>query len=150
MTAHTDPKALIITLLKNNILVYEDGNGTQITGVVAGTWYDKQILGADKWMVTVGPTIGGDLAPDDVGANTWNLKNTLVVNIWVPVLENANYTPERLRFSIKEEIKRLLKAKLVDPVGDVRFLHLSSWRDLDDRENDMLRVECTVQVEWYE
>ena len=146
----TNPKTLIISLLKDLILVYEDGPGPQITGIVAGTWYDKEILGADKWMVTVGPTIGGDLAPDDVGANTWNLKNTLVVNIWVPILENASYTPERLRFSIKEEIKRLLKAKLVDPAGDVRFLHLSNWRDLDDRENDMLRIECTVQVEWNE
>ena len=150
--SQTNPKTLIISLLKDLILVYDDTTPVPVLvpGVVAGTWYDAQILGDKKWMVTVGPTIGGDLAPNDIGANTWGLKNTLVVNIWVPILENANYTSERLRFSIKEEIKRLLMAKLVDPAGDVRFLHLSNWRDLDDRENDMLRIECTVQVEWQE
>ncbi len=150
MSAQTNPKTMVINFLKNNVLVYEDGNGTQITGIVAGTWYDKRVLGNNKWMITVGPTINANLAPNDIGANTWGMKNTLVVNIWVPILENPSYTPERLRFSLKEEVKRLLKAKLVDPAGDVRFLHLSNWRDLDDIENDILRIECTVEVEWNE
>lgn len=149
MSAHTNPKTLIINLLKSNISVLNDSSGA-IAGIVAGTWYDKHILGDNKWIVTVGPTISAPMAPDDIGANTWNLKNILVVNIWVPILENMDYTPERLRFSLKEEVKRLLMAKLIDPAGDVRFLHLSNWRDLDDRENDILRIECTVEVEWNE
>lgn len=150
MSAHTNPKTLIINLLKNNILVYEDGNGTQITGIVAGTWYDARVLGDKKWMITIGPTINSTMRPDDLGAINWRMQNVLAVNIWVPILENPNYTPERLRFSLKEEVKRLLMAKLVDPAGDVRFLHLTGWRDLDDRENDILRIECMVEVEWWE
>ncbi len=149
MSAHTNPKTLIINLLKNNISV-EDDLSQAVTGIVAGTWYSKRVLGTHKWMVTVGPTLNANLAPNALGAPTWGMSNVLVVNIWVPILENLEYRPERMRFSLKEEVKRLLMAKLVDPAGDIRFLHLKSWMDIDDIENDMLRIELTIEVEWEE
>jgi len=145
----TNPKVMIINFLNGNISVVDDSAGA-IAGKVAGTWYDAKILGTDKWMITVGPTINSTMRPDDIGAINWRMRNILVVNIWVPILENQDYTPERLRFSLKEEVKRLLMAQLVDPAADIKYLHLSNWRDLDDRENDILRIECTVEIEWQE
>lgn len=148
--SQTNPKALLIGILKDNIVVYENDDVTPITGVVAGSWYDEKIIGDHKWMVSVGPTIHGTSVPDEIGAVNWKAINDLVVNIWIPIKENPLYTPETLRFDVKEEIKRLLKLKLIDPETDVRFSYLTGWRDLDDRENDMLRVEATIRVEWYE
>ena len=145
----TNPKELVINLLKDNISVLDD-SAQAINGIVAGTWYDTRVLGTNKWMVTVGPIIGGNLAPNDIGANNWLVKNILVVNIWVPILESSDYTPEKLRYSIKEELKRLLKLELVDPATDIRFLHLMNWREIDDRENDILRTELSIDLEWNE
>lgn len=149
MSAQTNPKVLLINILKDQISVEDDSAGA-LTGIVAGTWYDERVIGDHAWMVTVGPTIFGDAKPADLGANVYDAHNSLVLNIWIPIIENADYTPERLKFSVKEEIKRLLKAELINTVSDVHLLFIDGWRDLDDRENDMLRAEITVQVKWYE
>ena len=150
MVAHTNPKALLISILKDKILVYEDDDITAITGVVAGSWYDERVIGDHKWMVSVGPSLNSKSMPNEIGANSYHAINDLLVNVWIPLLENPDYTPERLRFSVKEEIKRLLKLELIDTVSDVRFTYLTGWRDADDPDNKMLRIEATVRVEWYE
>lgn len=149
MSAHTNPKTLIINILKDNISV-EDDLAQAVTGVVAGHWYDKRVLGNRKWMITIGPTLNTTLDPNDIGANSWWAENIVLVDIWIPILENINYTPERMKFSLKEEVKRLLMAQLVNPAADVKYLRVMGWQDLDDRENDMLRVQFTVSVEWEE
>lgn len=146
----TNPKDLLIAILKDKIVVYEDDEITPITGVVAGTWYDERIIGDHKWQVSVGPSLDSTSLPAEIGAVNWKAINVLLLNIWIPILENPSYTPERLRFSVKEEIKRLLKIELVNTVSDIRYTFLSGWRDIDDRDNQMLRIEATVQVEWYE
>ena len=146
----TNPKTLLISILKDKILVYEDDDVTPITGIVAGTWYDERLIGVNKWQVSVGPSLHSTSKPDEIGANNWKAINVLLVNIWIPLLENPEYTPERLRFSVKEEIKRLLKLELVDTVSDIRFVELVDWRDVDDPDNKILRVEATVRVEWNE
>ena len=146
----TNPKDLLIAILKDKIVVYEDDEITPITGVVAGTWYDERIIGDHAWMVSVGPSLDSTSLPAEIGAVNWKAINVLLLNIWIPILENPSYTPERLRFSVKEEIKRLLKIELVNTVSDIRYTFLSGWRDIDDRDNQMLRIEATVQVEWYE
>jgi len=149
MSAHTNPKTLIISILNGNISVVDDSSGA-VAGVVAGTWYNKQLLGDNAWLVTVGPTILSTIDPNDIGVNSWWVNNIVVINIWIPILENVDYSAERMRFSLKEEVKNLLQAELVDTVADVKYLRITDWKDIDDRENDMLRVECTVEVEWQE
>lgn len=155
MSAQTNPKKLILTILDGNILVYEDDTITQVTGKVIAGWYDRRVLGEDKWMVSIGPTLNTTLDPNDIGANSWWAENIILIDIWVPILESTpaaplGYTPERMRFSLKEAVKQLLQAQLVNPASDVKYLRVMGWQDLDDRENDILRVQFTVSVEWEE
>ena len=156
MSAHTNPKTLIYTILNGNIVCLDDqGSPQQIPGKVIAGWYDKRFIGADKWLVTIGPTVSAIVDPFDIGANSWWEENIVQIDIWIPLLKDSTtaplyYKPERIRFTLKESIKSLLQAQLVDAASDVRFIRLIGWQDLDEKDNDLLRVQMTVSVEWEE
>ena len=156
MSVQTNPKVLIRTILNGNIDVYDTQGVPQlIPGRVVAGWYDKRVIAEDKWIVTIGPTISSLNDPNDIGANSWWAENIIQIDIWIPLKKDTTtaplyYVPERLRHDLKEAIKILLQAQIVDPSADVKYLRMIGWQDMDDIENDLLRVQMTVSVEWQE
>ena len=60
----------------------------------------------------------------------------------------VNYTPERLRQDLVQEIDEILLKNAVDPSASFQFVNVSGWSERDEAENDVLRSDLTVEVEY--
>jgi hypothetical protein len=157
MSVQTNPKVLIRTILHNNIVVKDTQTPTpqDIPGRVVVSWYDEELIGEDAWLVTIGPTIAAGNRPQDIGGSTFWENNVVQIDLWVPNKKDSTanplyYKPKRVIHDLKEAVKGLLQAQLVNPAADVKYLRLSNWRDIHDPEHDILRVSAQVTVEWEE
>jgi len=146
----TNPKKLIIDLLKdatNGVKVYDD-TPTLVPGVVSAAWYDKDIFATVGWQITVGPSLGSSARVMDLGALHKDYDDVLSVSIWVLEKRGVNYTPERLRFDLIHEVDRALYRVINDPISGIDHVNLSGWLDRDEPENEILRSDLTVVVEY--
>lgn len=141
-------KELLVNLLSGNILVYEDDESTLVPGVVSGAWYDEGLFKDHAWQVSVGPVVDVDAAVIDFGAQHKWYVEALQVAVWVLQKRGVNYTPERLRQDLVQEIDEILLKNAVDPSASFQFVNVSGWSERDEAENDVLRSDLTVEVEY--
>jgi len=140
-----DPKRLIIRLL-SDVKVYDD-DGVEIPGVVSAAWPDEHIFKEADWQITVGPVAGARAEILDIGAWHKAVREHIQVSIWVKRKHEANYTPERLRRDLIQEVDRIL-FKAIDNLSGVEGVNLSGWIDRDEPQRGILRSILTVQVEY--
>lgn len=138
-------KQMVVSLLQG-VHVYDD-NGAPVPGVVSGAWYDKDLFQDYDWQISVGPLIDEYHRVMDLGAANRELISSISINVWVMQKRGINYTPERLRGSLIDEVDRLISLQgLIAPTEGIEYALASGWMDRDEPKNRILRSECTVQV----
>ena len=142
----SDPKQLLIQLL-SGVEVYDD-EGYPVPGVVSAAWPDEQIFKKYGWQITVGPLIDARARILDVGALHKGYVELLQVSVWVLRKRDANYTPERLRRDLIQEVDRILFENVIDPAEGFEYVNVSRWMDRDEPERGILRSIIVVQVEY--
>ena len=150
LTWRTDPKRLIIDLLsdpEDGVKVYDD-EGQPIPGVISAAWYDEQIFKEADWQITVGPIAGARAEVLDIGARHKAIREHIQLSIWVKRKHEANYTPERLRRDLIQEVERILFKAINNPGGGIEHINLSNWIDRDEPQRRILRSILTIQVEY--
>jgi len=143
------PKKIIIDLLsdpEDGVKVYDD-EGQPIPGVISAAWYDERIFKEADWQITVGPIAGARAEILDIGARHKAVREHIQLSIWVKRKPEANYTPERLRRDLIQEVERIL-FKAINNLSGVEGINLSRWIDRDEPERGILRSILTVQVEY--
>lgn len=140
----TNPKELLIQLLQGNIQVYEDDGATLILGIVAGSWFDKELFKDYDFQVSIGPDLGTESAILDLGAQNREYVETVAVNVWILQKRGVNYTPERLRHDVIHQIDELLFPYVNDPASDIDHMAVTDWCDMDEPKENILRSEMTV------
>jgi hypothetical protein len=144
-----DPKKTLINLLKDELLIVDDG-GQAIIGIVSGAWYDKDLFkDALGWQVSVGPNVDTDARILDLGAFHREYIGVYAVNIWVLQKRNVNYTPDRARWDLTQKIDDILFREIFDPSSDAKYEVLTGWSERDEPEDNLLRSEILVAV-YYE
>ena len=142
----SDPKQLLIQLL-SGVEVYDD-EGYPVPGVVSAAWYDERIFKKYGWQITVGPLIDARARILDVGALHKGYVELLQVSVWVLRKRDANYTPERLRRDLIQEVDRILFENVIDPAEGFEYVNVSRWMDRDEPDRGILRSIIVVQVEY--
>ncbi|MCD6479516.1 hypothetical protein J7L65_01870, partial [Candidatus Bathyarchaeota archaeon] len=145
-----DPKKLLVDLLsdpEDGVKVYDD-DGVEVPGVISAAWYDEHIFKEADWQITVGPVAGARAEVLDIGAWHKAIREHIQLSIWVLRKREANYTPERLRRDLIQEVDRILFKAINNPGGGVGSINLSGWIDRDEPERGILRSILTVQVEY--
>ncbi|GEM_PF-4778247 len=145
-----DPKKLIVNLLsdpEDGVKVYDD-EGKPIPGRISAAWPDEHIFKEADWQITVGPVAGARATVLDIGARHKAIREHIQLSIWVLRKREANYTPERLRRDLIQEVERILFKAINNPGGGIEHINLSGWIDRDEPERRILRSILTVQVEY--
>jgi len=143
-----DPKIQLVEMLKEGIYVYEDDGITSVPVLVSGAWADLDAFEKYPAQVTVGPEIDTSIEIMDLGAHNREFIGVYAVNIWVLDKRNAGYTPERLKWSLIQELERVLSIdNLFTPDHDeLEYVLMTGWADRDEPENRILRSEAEVVV----
>lgn len=138
-----DPKKLIVTLLSGNISVKDDSEDPVTVGVSAA-WPSAETSFPH---VSVGPEIATREGPVELGAGKFRSEGTYQVDIWIKDASTNNYAPDRMLFSIREEIKRLIKASMFNPDGTIQYVLPTFWRETFDET--LLANRLTGHIEVY-
>ena len=142
-----DPKELIVGLLRDNIHVYDD-EGVEVPGMVSAAWPDMRLFKDYGWHVSVGPVVDARASVLDIGASHKAYRERLQVSVWVHRRRGVNYTPERIRNDLIQEIDRILFQNIIDPAEGYDYVNVSGWLDRDEPERGILRSIIVVQVEY--
>ncbi|MBS7623828.1 hypothetical protein KEJ39_09215 [Candidatus Bathyarchaeota archaeon] len=141
-----DPKKLIVTLLKNNIDVKDDSNNPVSVGVSAA-WPSKDTTFP---YVSVGPEVATRESPISLGADKIRSEGVYQVDVWVKDLPANNYAPDRMLFSIREEVKRLIRTSMFDPDGTIQYIFPGLWRESFDPDLGANRLTGHIEVYYHE
>jgi len=144
------PKKLIISLLSDpqtGVKVYDD-DGSEVQGVISAAWYDERIFKDHGWQITVGPVIDAEAGILDIGAHHKGYTEFIQVSIWVLRKRGINYTPERLRRDLIQEVDRVLYAAVNDPGPGIDHINLSPWIERDEPERGILHSILTVEAHY--
>jgi hypothetical protein len=137
-------KQRLVAILKDSILVKEDDGSTPVPGVVSAAWYDKAIFATVGWQVTVGPVVDAVARVQDLGAFHKEYEEAVSVSVWVLEKRGVNYTPERLRGDLVDQVDVILLSGINSPGGAFDHVNVSGWVDRDEPENGILRSDLTV------
>jgi hypothetical protein len=142
------PKKVLVDLLRDDIKVYEDDGSTEVPGIASAAWYDKAAFKDHGWQVSVGPTIDADAKVMDLGAEHKDYDEDIQVTVWVLEKRDVSYTPERLRSDLVNEVDRILHDNVDLQIPCYDHVNASSWSDLDEGENKILRSDTRVNLEY--
>ena len=151
----TSAKEAIKALLEDatyGVKVLDDGNGgtppiySIIQGKVSLVWLGNNEFAAKGWIITIGPVVGADAELSSLGAYSKWIREDLQVDVWVMEKRSENYTPERIRGDVVQEVDRCLHHYAGNPGAGIKVVNAGGWSELD--EVGLLRTSMRVSVEY--
>ena len=128
----------------------EDDSAVSVPGVVSGDWYDRALFSnpADcGWQVSVSPEhlLNGRIA--DLGGENKEYDSVLYLNVWVYRYrhDEVDYTPERIRKELLEQIDTILW-QIEMSRSQNWYMDLGDWSPLDEAENKLLRSQARLRL----
>jgi hypothetical protein len=136
----TDPKITLLSLLSSNW----DAEGVGFTPKFSTDWYDPA---EEMPQVTVSHVITTQRVlgfSNDLTSASRKRNSVYAVDVW-------SKGEKAWRWKMIEEVARILKAKCLAPGGELEFIEVSDWRDLDESEESpkIYRSRVSLEVLYY-
>ena len=136
----TDPKITLLSLLSDNW----DAEGVGFTPKFSTDWYDPA---EEMPQVTVSHVITTQRVlglSNDLTSASRKRNSVYAVDVW-------SKGEKTYRWKMVEEVSRVLKTKCMDPGGDLEFIEVSDWRDLDEADVSpkIYRSRLSLEVLYY-
>jgi len=136
----TDPKITLLSLLSTEW----DAEGVGFTPKFSTDWYDPA---EEMPQVTVSHVITTQRVlglSSDLATASRRRNGVYAIDVWTK-------GEKTFRWKMVEEVTRILKAKCLAPGGDLEFIDVSDWRDLDepDMSPKIYRSRATLEVLYY-
>ena len=151
----TSAKEAIKALLEDvsyGVKVLDDGDGetppnyATILGKVSLVWLGNNEFSTKGWVITIGPVVSADAQISSLGALSKWIREEVQMDVWVMDKRGENYTPERVRGDLVQDLDRCLHHYAGNPGAGFKVVNLGGWNELD--EIGLLRTTCKATVEY--
>jgi len=132
----------------NGVKVYEDDGKTPVSGVISPAWLGKGVFATNGWQISIGPCIWISAHVSDIGAFHKAYNEAITVAIWVLEKRGMNYTAEKLRGDLIQEVDRCLLHFVNNPGTGFDHVNVYGWYDKDEPENGLRRSDVDITVEY--
>jgi len=149
MSQTEDPKTTLVNLIKNNIVLKKDDNQTPATVHVSQEWFNSQLFRDFDAQITVG-LVDGSLEKLNVGGSWVRHGDRYRIIGWS--VDKAGITGKGMRWKIRCEIERIIRANRKSPGGALSFVDVRNVTESEDvnAKPPYWRVEVTVITHRYE
>jgi len=149
MSQAEDPKTTLMNLIKNNIALKKDDNLTPATVHVSQEWFNSQLLRDFDAQITVG-LAEGSMEKLNVGGSWVRHGDRYKITGWS--VDKAGVTGKEMRWKIRCEIERIIRANRKSPGGVLSFVDVRNVSESEDANSKppYWRVEITVITHRYE
>jgi len=149
MSLPEDPKTTLMNLIKNNIALKKDDNQTPATVHVSQEWFNSQLFRDFDAQVTVG-LAEGSVEKLNVGGSWVRHGDRYRIVGWS--VDKAGVTGKEMRWKIRREIERVIRANRKSPGGALSFVDVRGVAESEniDAKPPYWRVEVTIITHRYE
>jgi len=144
-----DPKKTLINLIKNNIALTKDDNLTPATVHVSQEWFNSQLFKDFDAQITIG-LADGSIEKLNVGGSWVRYSDHYRLTGWS--IDKTGITGKEMRWKIRREIERIIRANRKNPGGNLSFVDVKSVSEGEDTNSKppYWKVEITVTSHRYE
>jgi len=149
MSLAEDPKTTLMNLIKNNIALKKDDNQTPATVHVSQEWFNSQLLRDFDAQITVG-LADGSIEKLNVGGSWVRHDDRYRIIGWS--VDKTGVTGKEMRWKIRREIERIIRANRKSPGGALSFVDVRGMAESEDvnAKPPYWRVEIVVIAHRYE
>ena len=132
-----DPKLTILTLL-------EDGWNQPWTPNFTADWYDQQINDPQIIITHLNTRTQPTGFTENPSQSEKRHQAVYMINVW-------STGDETRRWTMIDEVERIINSKCDTPGGDLEFIEVSGFRDLDELDTHprLYRSQLTLEVLYY-
>jgi len=143
-----DPKTTLMNLIKNNIALTKDDNLTPATVHVSQEYFNSQLFKDFDAQVTI-DLAEGVIEKLNVGGSWVRYSDRYRLTGWS--IDKTGITGKEMRWKIRREIERIIRANRKNPGGSLSFVDVRSVSESEDAASKppYLRVEVTVTTHRY-
>jgi len=144
-----EPKTTLMNLIKNNITLKKDDGVTAATVHVSQEWFNSKLFKDFDTQVTVG-LAEGSMEKLNIGGSWVRYADRYRIIGWS--IDKTGITGKEMRWKIRREIERIIRANRKNPGGALSFVDIRSISESQDVEAKPAywRVEVTVVAHRYE
>jgi hypothetical protein len=143
-----DPKTTLMNLIKNNIVLPKDDNITPATVHVSQEWFNSQLFKDFDAQITIG-LADGSMEKLNVGGSWVRHNDHYRLTGWS--IDKTGITGKELRWKIRREIERIIRANRKNPGGSLSFVDIRSVSESEDANSKppYWKVEVMVATHRY-
>jgi len=143
-----DPKTTLMTLIKNNVSLTKDDGTTPATVHVSHEWFNSKLFKDFDAQITVG-LAEGSMEKLNIGGSWVRYADRYRIIGWS--IDKAGITGKEMRWKIRREIERIIRANRKSPGGALSFVDIRSVAESEDvnAKPPYWRVEVTVITHRY-
>jgi len=143
-----DPKTTLMNLIKNNIALTKDDNFTPATVHVSQEWFNSQLFKDFDAQITIG-LADGSMEKLNVGGSWVRYSDRYRLIGWST--DKIDVTGKEMRWKIRHEIERIVRANRKNPGGTLNFVDIRSVSESEDVNSKppYWKVEVTVATHRY-
>jgi len=143
-----DPKTTLMNLIKNNISLTKDDDVTAATVHVSHEWFNSKLFKDFDTQITVG-LAEGSMEKLNIGGSRVRYADRYRIIGWS--IDKAGITGKEMRWKIRKEIERIIRANRKSPGGALSFVDIRSVAESEDvnAKPPYWRVEVTVITHRY-
>jgi len=143
-----DPKTTLMNLIKNNVSLTKDDGVTAATVHVSQAWFNSQLFKDFDAQITIG-LAEGSMEKLNVGGSWVRYADRYRIIGWS--IDKAGITGKEMRWKIRREIERIIRANRKNPGGALSFVDIRSVSESEDLASKppWWRVEVIVATHRY-
>jgi len=126
-----DPKTTLMNLIKNNISLTKDDDVTAATVHVSQEWFNSKLFKDFDAQVTVG-LAEGSMEKLNIGGSWVRYADRYRIIGWS--IDKAGITGKEMRWKIRREIERIIRANRKNPGGALHFVDIRSVSEAENVE----------------
>lgn len=124
-----DPKTTLMNLIKNNITLKKDDDITPATVHVSQEWFNSQLFKDFDAQITIG-LADGSMEKLNVGGSWVRYNDRYCLTGWS--VDKTGITGKEMRWKIRREIERIIRANRRNPGGSLSFVDVRSVSENED------------------
>lgn len=144
-----DPKTTLMNLIKNNISLTKDDGVTAATVHVSQAWFNSKLFKDFDAQITIG-LAEGSMEKLNIGGSWVRYLDRYRIIGWS--IDKTGITGKEMRWKIRKEIERIIRANRKSPGGALHFVDIRRVMETEDprAKPPYWKIEVTVIGDRYE
>jgi len=138
-----DPKTTLMNLIKNNISLTKDDGVTAATAHISHEWFNSKLFKDFDTQIT-GGLAEGSMEKLNIGGSWVRYADRYRIIGWS--IDKPGITGKEMRWKLRKEIERIVRANRKNPGGALSFVDIRSVSESQDAESKPAYWQVTVTV----